>query len=301
MDGLHSQLAQQVLDLPPGGHLCLFYNSDPAEQMPALIPFVQQGLTANEQVVYIADDFSADELEQQLKHGGIDVRKEAQRDRLRLWTRREWRQAGELDSQSKTLQVRRFIEQAAASGFSGIRFAVEMTWTLGPDIRVERLERWEATINTLFETAFPARIICQYNRSRLSPEALVAALHTHPKVIVNDCLYENFFYQAPLLLESWAHDGDGQAHLNHGNGNGKRSTKRLEWMLFQLERARAAENQRVELIRKKAQLAQAERTQHQLEAKEQRLREILEKYQQLAAVVESSDDAIRYQGPQWNY
>ena len=46
----------------------------------------------------------------------------------------------------------------------------------GPDIGAEQLEHWEASINTLFAPGFPGMIICQYNRGRLSPEALPAAV-----------------------------------------------------------------------------------------------------------------------------
>ena len=66
----------------------------------------------------------------------------------------------------------------AAAGFPAVRFAVEMTWTLGPDINAARLRHWEATINTIFTPDVPARIICQYSRKRLAPEAIEAGLAT---------------------------------------------------------------------------------------------------------------------------
>jgi len=39
-----SELAEQVMSLKDGDHLCLFYEKDPAEQMPALIPFICDAL-----------------------------------------------------------------------------------------------------------------------------------------------------------------------------------------------------------------------------------------------------------------
>ena len=123
------------------------------------------------------------------------------------------------------------MSEAMSAGFSGVRFGVEMTWTLGPDIGAEQLEHWEASINTLFSPGFPGRIICQYNRGRLSPEAMLAALHTHPLAILGDEVCPNLFYRAPLIL----------------GGSEARPSDRLDWMVAQLKRARVVERERESL------------------------------------------------------
>jgi hypothetical protein len=51
-----------------------------------------------------------------------------------------------------------------------------MTWALGPDISIDLLEPWEATINTIFVPSFSGRMACQYNRSRLGPDMILAAV-----------------------------------------------------------------------------------------------------------------------------
>jgi PAS domain S-box-containing protein len=285
---MKSELAEQITKLEPGGHLCLFYEKDPAEQMPALVPFIQEALARDEQFIYIADDQTVDDLAVRLELNGINVTRESQRRRLNLWTRQQWRQPGDLDSSRKGQQVLEFISAAANAGFKGIRFAVEMTWTLGPDISPQQLEYWEATINTLFEPAFPGRIICQYNRSRLSPELMVAALHTHPLAILGNHVYPNLFYQAPLILDS---NGNGNGHTA-GNGNGKAAAAKLEWMISQLQRARAAEIDREEMIAQRAALAEAQRARQQIEVEISERKRAEEASRRLAAIVQSSDDAI---------
>jgi PAS domain S-box-containing protein len=184
-------LADQISKLKPGGHLCLFYDKDPAEQMPALVPFIRDGLSLDEQCIYIADDQTLEDLAGHLVNSSIDVAAETESGRLRMLTREHWRQSGELDSSKKAEQVRAFIAAAAAAGYRGVRFAIEMTWILGPDIDSRQLEHWEASINTLLDPSFPARVICQYNRSRLSPDVLSAALHTHPDTMVGESIYPN--------------------------------------------------------------------------------------------------------------
>ena len=235
-----SELAKEIVNLKDGDHLCLFYHKDPVEQMSALIPFIQEALAKQEQFIYIADDQTVDNLVSHLQIGGIDVGKHVDRGALKLWTRREWRQPGNLSSEKKARQVLDFMNSAADAGFAGIRFAVEMTWTVGPDIDPADLEHWEASINELFSPGSNRRIVCQYNRSRLSPEALLVALHTHPLTIWGDHVYPNWFYEAPLIL------------------NGKSPAARVDFMMSVLERSRTAHQDHIELIEKRAALAQAE-------------------------------------------
>jgi PAS domain S-box-containing protein len=262
-----TELQQEMLRLQPGSHLCLFYENNPAEQTPALVPFIQDALSNDEQFIYIADDQTVEQLTGQLESHGINVGKETRKERLKLWTRNEWRQPGELLSDRKAMQVRQFIHSALASGFKGIRFGVEMTWTLGPDINAQQLEHWEATINTIFTPDFPGRIICQYNQTRLAPDVLIAGLYTHPTAILGDEVCPNPFYQAPLILNDEESDFDRRRH------NGKMRA-RANWMIIQIKQARLAQRQREELIRKEAALAQAELDRQRIEASQERLRAI---------------------------
>lgn len=277
------QLTDEISRLEPGGHLCLLYEKDPAEQMPALVPFIRDGLAGNEQFIYIADDQTVEELADHLSRGGVNVSEECQSGRLKLCTRNEWRQPGELDSARKAQQVRQLIAQAERDGFKGIRFAVEMTWTLGPNIDSQKLEHWEATINTLFEPSFPGRIVCQYNRNRLDPDTLLAALHTHPAAIIGQTVCPNPFFQAPLILNgSLSANGNGPARHatngQNGNGNSKADHARIEWMIGQLQRAHQAEQQKIEA--------------EVLRRRNEELKRSQAAARFLAAVVESSDDAI---------
>jgi signal transduction histidine kinase/CheY-like chemotaxis protein len=256
---METELAERILDLQAGDHLCLLYEKDPAEQMPALVPFIQAGLIRDEQFIYIADDQTVDELAGRLERGGIDVGKECDRGALKLWTRREWRQRGRLSSEKKSLQVLQFLDEASRASFKGSRFAVEMTWALGPDIDAKLLEHWEATLNNIFYPGFPGKIVCQYNRSRLSPEVIFASLRTHPLAVFGDEVYSNIFYEAPLIL-------DGKE-----NGNGTSAAARVEWMIAQLKRARAAEKARAELIRQRAALAEQQKLLEALRQKEREL------------------------------
>jgi hypothetical protein len=109
------ELVSEVLALKQGDHLCLIYDNDPAEQMPAILPFINQGLKNGEQRVYVADDMTLDDLRDALEGDGVEVRGEAAKGALQLWTRPERRQPGPLDSALKAAQVRGLVDRALAT------------------------------------------------------------------------------------------------------------------------------------------------------------------------------------------
>lgn len=233
------KINQRELSIHHEQHLCLIYDVDPMEQMPALIPFIKEGLDKNERFVYIADDITVEQLSQVLNTNGIDVEEECNRGALKLWTKKEWRQSGELNAEKKSRQVRGFIKDAISDGFDGIRFAVEMTWTLGPDISVEKLERWEAAINTIISPDVPVKIICQYSRLKLPPSVINQAFRTHPSAIIDNCLCSNVFYEKPHTSNEKAEAEitvDMMARIKKGylgekamNNNNKIDFKDIDW------------------------------------------------------------------------
>jgi signal transduction histidine kinase len=250
-----SELTSEMLALDPGAHLCLIYDKDPSEQMPGLLPYFRQGLEQGERCIYVADDQTIEELSGAFAGYGIDVPSATNRGALRLWGRDQWRPPDELDSASKAAQLRYLIAEALDAGFKGLRLAVEMTWTLGPDIGMERLEHWEATINDVFASKVPARIVCQYSRARLTPQAVESAFATHPLMVLGSEVCPNPFYRAALILGS-----NGQTQVEAGS-------ERVDWMLAQLRWARAFERERSRRIR-------AEEVAHRAETERQRLEEM---------------------------
>jgi signal transduction histidine kinase len=215
-----------VLSLREGEHVCLLYNEDPAEQLPALLPYMQQGLQAGERVIYVADDIGPDRLRQSLREYGVDVDASEKQGALQIWTRREWRLPGPLDPIAKAQQVREAIDAAMRDGHTGARFAIEMTWTLGPAIEADELQRWEAMLNDVLAGG-PVRMICQYSRRRLAPEVLRAGLLTHPVALLDGQVLANAFYE-PL---------DGAAAPRSTSADVSRMVSQLQWVRrFEAER-----------------------------------------------------------------
>ena len=193
----NKDVIESIAGIMPGDHISVFYEYSPLEYMPAVIAYLRDGLALGEQCIYIADETPVPLFEQWMQAENIDLAAEKERGALLVWTREEWREPGPLDSIRKAAQVRAILEAAFASGFGGVRFAVEMTWTLGPDIPAESIEAWEANSTAMMSAGAPLTAMCLYGRRRLSPESLDAGLRTHPFILDDQGMRPNEGYTGP--------------------------------------------------------------------------------------------------------
>ena len=206
----------------PGSHACLLYENS-YEQKEVVLPFILEGLKQGEQCVYVADEQPVDDWCLEFQAYGIDVARELQQRRLIVCAGEHWRGGEEFNSVLRARQAWSMIENALAK-FEGIRFVVDAGWMLEPQVPVGSLCHWEATLNTLIDGGINVRVLCQYNLSRHSPEAVHAALRTHQAVLLRGKSHANPYYEAPRILEY-------EPHLNRSNAD----ASMLEGMLMHLE------------------------------------------------------------------
>ncbi|MBI4495199.1 MAG: MEDS domain-containing protein [Chloroflexi bacterium] len=218
---MKTELARQIGDLRQGDHLCLIYE-EPAEQMAAVIPFVQDGLARGERCVYIADDRTVDEVHSALEAVGVDVPGLSARGALALLTKRDaYLRSGSFDPEAMIAFLRQAVADALEAGFTGLRATGEMTWALGHEVGCDRLIEYEALLNDFFPGS-RALAICQYNRRRFLPAIVHDVLRTHPIAILGDQVCPNPRYEPPRLV------------LGLGS-----EAERVDWMIAQLKQARA--------------------------------------------------------------
>ncbi|HEX5478353.1 MAG TPA: MEDS domain-containing protein, partial [Dehalococcoidia bacterium] len=236
VDAALTHVRRDALALSPGDHVCLVYERDPSEQLPALVPFISDGLDGRERVICVVDDYAIPDFTSDLAAAGIDVASHQASGALVIWSRLHWRPADGLDLAAKARHLRGVIDEALQAGFAGARFTVEMTWVREPDLDCAAVQSWEALINEVLTPGGPARMICQYSRARLPGELIEAALRTHPAAIIGDELHFNPYYDAPLLT---AAPESAARPLPRPSLPG-----RHEWMLERLRHAREFEHAR---------------------------------------------------------
>jgi hypothetical protein len=205
----------------PSTHTCLLYESlDELRQ--TVLRFLKDGLAAGEQVWCVADEQSDDEWYFELQANGVDVDKQRRLGSLVVCQGEHWRSSTPFSSIQNARETWELIENALA-GFSGVRFAVDMAWTLDPPIPHDLVCHWEATLNLVIEDEPRVRTLCLYNTRRHSARRVHSALRTHPFVILGGIHRPNPFYEAAQILEN-------EPHLNHSQADGGT----VEGMLLQL-------------------------------------------------------------------
>jgi hypothetical protein len=225
----NAELEEQISNIQQGDHLCLVYENA-AEQMAVTVPFLKDGLGRGECCLYVADDLTIEAVSRALEGGGVDVSWERERGALTLLTTREaYLPLGTLEAGAILDFFRRAVERALADGFSGYRTTGEMTWALGTEVGCARLIEYEALLNTFYPTSRTAAI-CQYDRRRFAPSVLQDVLRTHPHAILGDQVCRNLYYEHPDMV------------LGRGI-----EASRVDWMIAQLKRARAASRLQEEL------------------------------------------------------
>ena len=215
-----------IADLAPGEHACLLYD-DPEEQFALVAPYIRQGLMREDHCVYVAADRTIDDVRRLLGDVGIDVEQQIANGRLVLLSPDRFRQPGDFDPAIMRAFLRGMVEQSVAAGFNGVRLAVEMAWALQTGVPVERLVEFESDLNATLFPAVRISAICQYDRRGYPARTLVGALRSHPLLVVGHEVFANVCHEPPAL-------------------RGAADSDRLDWMLAQVDRARAGESRQAE-------------------------------------------------------
>lgn len=218
-------LTDQLGAFRHGDHFCSYYEN-PAGQLKIIVPYIKEAFSRGEAFLYVADDRTEKEINEALKAAGVDAEGVMSRGALTFVDKSRWRNPGDFDVEDMAAGVKRLAARCLEPGFSGLWIAVDMTWTLKPDIAPKDLARWESIWNELLRT-LPVVLLCQYSLTKLPEETLHSELRTHPMVIVGDRICPNFFYEPPRIFLS------ADAH-----------SPRLQWMFDQLQTASNLEEER---------------------------------------------------------
>jgi PAS domain S-box-containing protein len=186
--------------LGPGDHLCCLFETE-EEHRAVLTPFFRQGLEGGEKVLYIVDIRKADTILDYLRDGGLDVEPYLARGQLVILNRNDaYIREGVFDPDGMIGLLRTETERALAEGYMVLRVTGEMTWALQGFPGSERLIEYETKLNELLPGS-RCLAICQYDRRRFEPTALLDVLHTHPIAVIGTEVCENFYYIPPPELQ----------------------------------------------------------------------------------------------------
>ncbi|WP_247002069.1 MEDS domain-containing protein [Halosolutus gelatinilyticus] len=178
-------------------HFALIYENR-EDQLASAIPFIRQGLERGERCVYVADDNSREDVLRAMRDYGIDVDAALESGALSVLTPADtYRRNGKFDRAEMLEFWEESLEQATDEGdHTGLRAAAEMTWALDGDAGTDELVEYEAVLNPLYEDEDYV-VMCQYNRERFPAGVIHDVIKTHPYIISDRTVSQNFYYTPP--------------------------------------------------------------------------------------------------------
>jgi len=178
-----------------GDHICAIFD-DPGQQMEVMVPFVVTGLRAEQRCAWIAPEVAAEGFRKRLAAAGGNLPTLEASGQLVVISDVGFYLHKGLFEPARTMDLLlALLQEGVEQGYPAMRVATDVS-----TLTRERMdsEMWQA-----FESQVTARVVgrslvkvCQYLRRQISGEIVVAALRTHPLVILGDAMAENPFYDA---------------------------------------------------------------------------------------------------------
>lgn len=179
--------------LPPGAHLCALF-SGPAERDEILFAFLREGLRVGDTCRCFVDDLEPDAIRARaLDEAGVaepasgmfDVRPASE----------VYLQSGTFSIDHMTSVLSDSLDHAVGVGSGTLRVTGEMPWP-GVQLRtggVGDFLSYEAAVNDVVHGR-AAVFMCLYDLTRFGVDMLVAALKTHPIVLLDRTVIDNPHY-----------------------------------------------------------------------------------------------------------
>ena len=104
------------------------------------------------------------------------------------------------------------ISARSAEGFPLSRIVCRMDWASGDQSHIEDVIEFESRVNDVWRR-YDDAVICTYHLAKLSGDAVIDIMRTHPMVIIGGHLQQNPFFTPPEeFLPEYRKRRAGQSH-----------------------------------------------------------------------------------------
>ncbi|HWG74849.1 MAG TPA: MEDS domain-containing protein [Acidimicrobiales bacterium] len=192
--------------------MCAFFNSLD-EQHRVLGSFIKDGLDQGDKALHLVDPEEREDHLWRLGAAGIDVGEAMGRGQLEV---RPWQEGplrgDRFDQHTWLASFEELLRSGSVAGYAQTRFLVHMEWALVDLPGVDDLIEFESLVNYVI-AKYQDAVICAYDLAKFGGSVVLAALRTHPMVIIGGLLLENPFFVPPdqFLLEIRERRSDDQA------------------------------------------------------------------------------------------
>ena len=163
--------------LEPGDHVCWTVDDDEI-RLDAIAGLVAAGVRERHRVIYCGDAAAA--LLARLAANGLDIRIPVASGQLRAESAESaYLVDGVFDPETTIARWEHEKDWARAEGYRGMRVVGDMTWALRPAVGTDRLDWYEAQVNTLFTDGYVMGV-CAYDQRCFDPVRLRRLSLAHP-------------------------------------------------------------------------------------------------------------------------
>jgi HD-GYP domain-containing protein (c-di-GMP phosphodiesterase class II) len=180
-------------------HLCPIYDTH-EEQLATATAFIRVGLERGEQCVYVATENSTNTVFEAMQAAGVDMQAALDSKAMSISTEHQtYLRRGHFNADEMIELLTNMTRAAKDAGFSGLRYAAEMSWLLRGEVSSEQILKYESRLNDFLEEN-DACILCQYDHRRFEPDVILDAIRTHPVVIYDGLVCPNPYFIPPADL-----------------------------------------------------------------------------------------------------
>lgn len=178
--------------LPNGSHLTCLYSST-EDLIPIVITFIKQGLSNNEQCIYIHDEKFHKNIKVALSESGLNPEEIISNNKLVLATPEDvYCQSKSFDGDAVISQIIQLQKSAKKSGFSRIRVIGDSSWLINQPDDIPNFMKYESKINQVLED-LDISALCLYNPKLFDNQTLVDIIRTH----------KHLFYQGKIIQSKY--------------------------------------------------------------------------------------------------
>ena len=185
--------------LDEGMHICTFFSSS-AEKYRVLMPFIQEGMEQGDRAFHIVDPAVRRVHAQRIAEAGIDTAQAEAEGQLEIigWDEAYVRD-GSFNRSAMLSLLPTLLNKGRTRGFPTTRFIADVAWVLNTPGAVDQLLEYECRVNLVLPKAADI-VICSYDLDKVDAAMVIAAMRTHPIVLIGGIVQHNPFYVPPEEL-----------------------------------------------------------------------------------------------------
>jgi hypothetical protein len=180
-------------------HICTFFRSS-AEKYRVLMPFIREGIEQGDRAFHIVNPSLRSEHTQRIAEAGIDTARAEVDGQLEIigWDEAYLRD-GSFNHSAMLSLLPVLLNNGRIRGFPVTRFIADVAWVLNTPGAVDQLLEYECRVNLALPKAADI-VICSYDLDKVDAAMVIAALRTHPIVLIGGIVQRNPFYVPPEEL-----------------------------------------------------------------------------------------------------